>query len=155
MSKLSQLLNNEELLTKTVKAETKEEAKDILKEGGLEVNDAELDEIAGGISKTAKFILGALGGATVATVAGVSGYFWCKNKKGLVEIGTQTTPTGIPAGTQTRTQSKTGIQTKDKNINKDLSETPRKSSFSKSSGSELPMEDDSANFYIDPSLFWS
>lgn len=81
MSKLSQLLNNEELLTKAVKAETKDEAKSVLKEGGLEVNDAELDEIAGGLNKTTKVVLGVLGGTAAATAAGVTGYFWYKNRK--------------------------------------------------------------------------
>lgn len=86
MSKLSQLLNNEELLTKAVKAETKEEAKGVLKEGGLEVNDAELEEIAGGMSKTAKVVLGVLGGATAAAAAGVGGYYLLKRKEAKEEL---------------------------------------------------------------------
>ena len=38
-----------ELKEKVEKAETKEEAKKILKEAGIELSDTELDQVAGGI----------------------------------------------------------------------------------------------------------
>ena len=40
-----------ELKEKVEKAETKEEAKKILKEAGVELSDAELDQVSGGMSE--------------------------------------------------------------------------------------------------------
>ena len=43
-----------ELKEKVEKAETKEEAKKILEEAGLKLTDAELDQVAGGITRLTK-----------------------------------------------------------------------------------------------------
>ena len=87
MSAMGDLFKNEKLLEKVATAETKEEAKKVCKEGGLEVTDAELDEVAGGLSTTAKVLIGV--GATAATAGAAYGTYrmgkskgwWCKEKQ--------------------------------------------------------------------------
>ena len=43
-----------ELKDKVEKAETKEEAKNIIKEAGMVLDDAELDQVAGGLQKQSR-----------------------------------------------------------------------------------------------------
>ena len=73
MSKVEDLFKNEKLLEKVVTAETRDDAKKACNESGLEVSDADLDAIAGGLTTTQKVLIGvasAVGGAAL----GASGY---------------------------------------------------------------------------------
>lgn len=86
MSKINEVLKNETLLEKVAVAETKDDAMKACKDAGVEMNDAELDDVAGGLSTAAKVLIG-VGAAAATAGAGYAGFKWYKKRHAVTAAG--------------------------------------------------------------------
>ena len=87
MADVSKVFSNEEVVEKVLGAESKEKAKEIIKEAAPEMSDADLEAVAGGMSTIAKVAIG-VGGVALAGggyYAGSNDWFG-KIKKSLGKI---------------------------------------------------------------------
>ena len=67
MADVSKVFSNEEVVEKVLGAESKEKAKEIIKEAAPELSDADLEAAAGGMSTIAKVAIGVGGAAALGT----------------------------------------------------------------------------------------
>lgn len=67
MTDMSKVFGNEDVVEKVLGAESKEKAKEIIKEAAPELSDADLEAVAGGMSTIAKVAIGVGGAAALGT----------------------------------------------------------------------------------------
>ena len=67
MEDMSKVFGNEEIVEKVLGAESKEKAKEIIKEAAPELSDADLEAVAGGMSTIAKVAIGVGSAAALGT----------------------------------------------------------------------------------------
>ena len=81
MADVSKVFSNEEVVEKVLGAESKEKAKEIIKEAAPEMSDADLEAVAGGMSTIAKIAIGVGSAALLGT-----GLILTGKKRGWWEI---------------------------------------------------------------------
>ena len=67
MTDMSKVFGNEDVVEKVLGAESKEKAKEIIKEAAPELSDADLEAVAGGMSTIAKVAIGVGSAAALGT----------------------------------------------------------------------------------------
>ena len=88
MTDMSKVFGNEDVVEKVLGAESKEKAKEIIKEAAPELSDADLEAVAGGMSTIAKVAIGVGGAAALGTgvyFGGKKAGWW--GKKGAAPAG--------------------------------------------------------------------
>ena len=73
MADVSKVFSNEEVVEKVLGAESKEKAKEIIKEAAPEMSDADLEAAAGGMSTIAKVAIGIGSAAVIGSAAAYYG----------------------------------------------------------------------------------
>ena len=84
MADVSKVFSNEEVVEKVLGAESKEKAKEIIKEAAPEMSDADLEAVAGGMSTIAKIAIGVGSAVLLGTgliLTGKKRGWWSKNKE--------------------------------------------------------------------------
>lgn len=88
MADVSKVFSNEEVVEKVLGAESKEKAKEIIKEAAPEMSDADLEAVAGGMSTIAKIAIGVGSAVLLGTgliLTGKKRGWWGKSKEAASE----------------------------------------------------------------------